>query len=228
MADPEQTIASAAAASRGGVRFVPATNRVVRDTYLFLAITLVFSVSCAAVSLGLDLPHPSLLVTLAGYMGLLFLATKFRESAAGLGFVLALTGFVGYTLDPILSGYLALSGGPRIVVTALGCAAAVFISLSAFAWTAGLASRFSGALLVAVLGVIGSTLGSAALEITGPAAAVFATFVLLMSGLILYETSNIRRSRETNYIMATVTLFVAVLSLFTSSLHLVGSMDGAG
>lgn len=219
MTNLEQAAASTGDGNLRAVDSALAAKKVLRNTYLLLAMTLAFSASCAGASLALDLPHPSLLVTLAGYFGLLFLTTKFRESAAGLGFVFALTGFMGYTLDPILNGYLALRSGPGMVMTAVGGTAAVFIGLSAFALRTQRGSSFMAALLLAgILVAFLTGLGAVFLKLTGLALAVSAIF-LLMSGLILYETRNILRRGETNYIRATVALYVAILNLFTSFLH---------
>jgi len=207
----------------GSAERVLATNRVLRNTYLLLALTLAFSALAAGASIALGLPHPGLLITLVGYFALLFLTMKFRDSAAGLGFVFALTGFMGYTLGPILSHYLALPNGAQVVMTAMGGTAAIFVGLSAYALTSRRDFSFMGGfLLVGIIVAFLAGLGAVFFELSGLALAVSAMFVLLMSGLILYETSNIVRGGETNYIMATVTLFVSIFNLFTSLLHLLG------
>lgn len=202
------------------------TNKVLRNTYMLLSATLIFSGAVAAVSMSLNLPHPGLLITLAGYFGLLFLTTKFRNSAAGIACVFALTGFMGYTLGPILSSYLALSNGGQIVMTAMSGTGVIFIALSAFTLTTRKNFSFIGGfLMVGILVAFLAGLGAMFFEIPALSLAVSAMFVLLMSGLILYETSNIIHGGETNYIMATVTLFVAIFNLFTSLLHLLGHMN---
>jgi modulator of FtsH protease len=153
----------------------------------------------------------------------LFLTSRFRDQALGLVFVFALTGFMGYTLGPILSAYLGMSGGPQVVMTALAATALVFVGLSGYALTTQRDLSFMGGMLF--VGILVAFLaGIAAVVFSMPALslAVSAMFVLLMSGLILYETQQIVRGGETNYIMATVTLFVAVFNLFTSLLHLLG------
>ena len=106
---------------------VLATNKVLRNTYMLLSMTLLFSALTAGVSMALNLPHPGLLLTLGGYFGLLFLTTKFRDSALGLAFVFALTGFMGYTLGPILNAYLAMANGGQVVMTAMGATGAIFL-----------------------------------------------------------------------------------------------------
>mgnify|MGYP001828032609 CR=1 FL=1 len=202
------------------------TNRVLRNTYALLALTLLFSALTAGISMALKLPHPGLLLTLAGYFGLLFLTTRYRNSAIGLAMVFALTGFMGYTLGPLLNAYLSLSNGPQLVMTALGGTGLIFLGLSGYALVSRKDFSFMGGfLMVGILVGFLAGLGAVFLEIPGLALAVSAMFVLLMAGLILYETSNIIHGGETNYIMATVTLYVAIYNLFTSLLHLLGAMS---
>ena len=206
---------------------VLSTNRVIRNTYLLLSMTLLFSAMTAGVSLALNLPHPGLLLTLVGYFGLLFATAHFRNSSLGLVFVFALTGFMGYTLGPILSMYLGLANGGQIVTTAMAGTAVIFLGLSGYALTSRKDFSFMGGfLMVGILVGFLAGLGAVFFEMPGLSLAVSAMFVLLMSGLILYETSNIIHGGETNYIMATVTLFVAIFNLFTSLLHLLGFMNG--
>jgi modulator of FtsH protease len=200
-----------------------AGNRVLRNTYLLLSMTLAFAAITATISMVLSLPHPGLIITLVGYFGLLYLTSRYRDEALGLAFVFALTGFMGYTLGPILGSYLGMSGGPQIVMTALAATALVFVGLSGYAMSTRHDLSFMGGMLF--VGILVAFLaGIAALVFSMPALslAVSAMFVLLMSGLILYETQQIVRGGETNYIMATVSLFVAIFNLFTSLLHLLG------
>jgi modulator of FtsH protease len=203
------------------------TNKMVRNTYTLLSMTLVFSALMAGASMALNLPHPGLLLTLAGYFGLLFLTAKFRDSAAGLVCVFALTGFMGFTLGPILSAYLAMPNGGQVVMTAMGATGAIFLALSGYALTTRKDFSFMGGFLMAgILVAFLAGLGAFFFEMANLSLAVSSMFVLLMAGLILYETSNIIHGGETNYIMATVTLFVAIFNLFTSLLHLLGFMNG--
>ena len=206
---------------------VLSTNRVIRNTYLLLSMTLLFSAMTAGVSLALNLPHPGLLLTLVGYFGLLFATAHFRNSSLGLVFVFALTGFMGYTLGPNLSMYLGLAKGGQSVTTAMAGTAVIFLGLSGYALTSRKDFSFMGGfLMVGILVGFLAGLGAVFFEMPGLSLAVSAMFVLLMAGLILYETSNIIHGGETNYIMATVTLFVAIFNLFTSLLHLLGFMNG--
>ena len=202
---------------------VLATNRVIRNTYLLLAMTLAFSALTAAASMVLHAPYPGLVLTLVGYFGLLFLTARFRNSGLGVAFVFALTGFMGYTLGPILNAYLGLPNGGQLVMTAMGATAAVFLGLSGYA----IASRkdfsfMGGFLVVGILTAFLAGLAAVFFEMPMLSLTVSAMFVLLMSGFILYETSNIVRGGETNYVMATVTLFVSIFNLFASLLHVLG------
>ena len=202
-----------------------AGNRVIRNTYLLLSMTLLFSAAVAATSVALKAPSPGLLITLGGYFGLLFLTTKLRNSGWGLVSVFALTGFMGYTLGPIVSHYLALPNGGQTVMTAMGATGVIFIGLSGYALTTRKDFSFMGSFLtVGILTAFVAGLGAIFFNMPALSLAVAAMFVLLMSGLILYETSNIIRGGETNYVMATVTLFVAIFNLFTSLLQLLGFM----
>jgi len=202
---------------------VASTNKVVRNTYMLLSMTLAFAALTAGVSMSLNLPHPGLIITLVGYFGLLFLTSKFRESGLGIAFVFALTGFMGYTLGPIINAYLSLPNGGQVVMMAMGGTAAIFLSLSAYVMTSRKDFSFMGGfLMVGILVAFLAGIGAIFFEMPGLSLAVSAMFVLLMSGLILYQTSQIINGGETNYIMATVTLFVAIFNLFTSLLHLLG------
>jgi modulator of FtsH protease len=203
------------------------TNKVIRNTYILLSMTLLFSALAAGVSLALNLPHPGLLLTLGGYFGLLFLTAKFRDSTLGLAFVFALTGFMGYTLGPVLSAYLAVPNGGQVVMTAMGATGVIFLGLSAYALTTRQDFSFMGGfLMVGILVAFLAGMGAVLFDMPGLSLAVSAMFVLLMAGLILYETSNIIHGGESNYIMATVTLYVSIFNLFTSLLHLLGFMNG--
>lgn len=198
-------------------------NKVLKNTYMLLAMTLLFSGVVAAVSMSMNLPHPGLLITLVVFFGLLFAISKFQNSAVGIVLVFALTGFMGLTLGPILNAYLSLPGGSSIVMNAMGATGAIFLGLSAYVLTTKKDFSFMGGFLAVgiIVGFLAG-LGAIVFEMPALSLAVSAMFVLLMSGLILYETSNIINGGETNYIMATTTLFVSIFNLFTSLLHLLG------
>ena len=214
-----QSVSATSAQTREGI----SANRVLRNTYSLLSMTLIFSAVTAGVSMAMNFPHPGLLLTLLGYFGLLFATSRFRNSSLGLLFVFALTGFMGYTLGPILNAYLSMSNGGQIVMTAMGATGTIFLGLSGYALISRRDFSFMGSfLVVGILVGFLAGLGAIFFELPALSLAVSAIFVLLMSGLILYETSNIIHGGETNYIMATVTLFVSIFNLFTSLLHLLG------
>ena len=203
------------------------TNRLIRNTYTLLALTLTFSAVMAGVAMIFQLPVFSPWITLIGYFGLLFLTTKFRNSGMGIVCVFALTGFMGITLGPILSFYLATPNGSQLVMQALGATAFIFFALSAYVLISRKDFSFmAGFLFVGIL--VAFLAGLAALFFNMPALslAVSAAFVLLASGLILYQTSAIVHGGETNYIMATVTLYVSLYNLFLSLLHLLRAFSG--
>ena len=213
-----------------GLRSQPATtvidgaaHRVLRNTYMLLSLTLGFSALTAGLSAALHLPHPGILITLVGYFGLLFLVTKYRNRGLGIAFVFALTGFMGYTLGPIISHYLNMPNGTQTVMTALGGTAAIFLGLSGYALVTKRDLSFMGGFLtVGILVAFLAGLAAIFLNIPALSLTISAVFVLLMSGMILYETNSIVRGGETNYVMATLTLFVSIFNLFTSLLHLLG------
>ncbi len=204
-----------------------ATSKLIRNTYALLSMTLLFSAATAGLSVLFNLPHPGLLLTLVGYFGLLFLTHKLRNSAWGLVSVFALTGFMGLTLGPIISTYLGLPNGDQLVMTALGGTGAIFLGLSAYVLTTRKDFTFMGGfLMVGILVAFLAAIGGLFFEIPGLQLAVSAMFVLLMSGLILYETSQLVHGGETNYILATVSLYVSIYNLFLSLLHLIGAFSG--
>ena len=204
------------------------TNRVLRNTYMLLSLTLLFSAAMAGVSMMLNLPHPGMLITFVGYFGLLFLTTKFRNSALGLLFVFMLTGFMGMTLGPILNMYLKVfSNGHEIVMTALGGTGVIFLGLSGYALTSKKDFSFLGGfLMVGILVAFLASVGALFFNIPALSLAVSAMFILLMSGMILYETSAIIHGGETNYIMATISLYVSIYNLFLSLLQILGVFAG--
>ncbi len=182
-----------------------------------------FAALAAGLSAALKLPHPGILLTLGGYFGLLFAVHKLQNSGWGIVAVFALTGFMGYTLGPIINRYLGLPNGGEIVMQAMGATALIFVGLSAYALSSKRDFSFMGGFLaVGILIAFVAGLAAIFFEIPALSLTVSAAFVLLMSGLILYETSNIISGGETNYVLATVTLFVSIFNLFTSLLHLLG------
>lgn len=200
-----------------------ASHRVLRNTYALLGMTLLWAAAVAGGTAALGLPHPGMLLTLGGYFGLLFLTYKLANSGWGLLSVFSLTGFMGYTLGPVISHYLGMSGGAQIVSLALGTTAVTFFALSAWALTSKRDFSFMSGFLFAGM-VVALLMGLAAMffELPALSLAVSGLVVLLASGLILMETSRIVNGGETNYILATVGLFVSIFNLFSALLSLFG------
>ncbi|MGJ0514402.1 MAG: Bax inhibitor-1/YccA family protein [Methylomicrobium sp.] len=207
---------------------VLATNKMLRNTYMLLSMTLLFSALTAGLSMLLNLPHPGIVLTLVGYFGLLFLTTKLRNSAWGLLSIFALTGFMGLTLGPIINMYLqAFTNGSQLVMTALGGTGVIFLGLSGYALTTRKDFSFMrGFLLVGVLVAFLAGLGAIFFTIPALSLAVSAMFIVLMAGMILFQTSEIVHGGETNYIMATISLYVSIYNLFLSLLQLLGIFGG--
>lgn len=205
----------------------PAANKVLRNTYLLLSLTLLFSAFTATIAVVTQAPPLHWLVTLAGYFGLLFVVTRLRNSAWGLVAVFALTGFLGYTLGPILNAYLALPNGPQLVMTALAGTGVIFLALSGYAVISRKDFSFMGAfLMVGMLVAFLASLGAVLFDLPTLSLAVSAMVILLMSGMILWQTSDIIHGGETNYIMATVTLYITLFNLFVNLLQILGVFSG--
>jgi len=198
-------------------------SKVLRNTYMLLSLTLLFSGAVAAMSMAFNWPHPGIIITLVGYFGLLFLVEKTKHSAMGLVSVFALTGFMGLTLGPIVSMYAKLPGGDQMIAMAMGTTGLIFVAMSAWVLTTG--KELSGmgkTLTVGILVAFALSIGNIFFQLPALSLAVSAMFIMLMSGLIAYQTSAIIHGGETNYISATVTLFVSIYNLFLSLLQIFG------
>jgi len=189
---------------------------------------LLFSALTAGLSMAYNIPHPGLLITFVGYFGLLFLVQMLRNSVWGIVSVFGLTGFMGLTLGPILNLYVShFANGTQLVMTALGGTGAIFVGLSAYALSTKKDFSFmAGFLFTGILVAFLAGIGAAIFALPTLSLVVSAMFVLLMSGLILYQTSAMIHGGETNYILATVTLYVSIYNLFTTLLHLLAMFSG--
>jgi len=205
-----------------------ATNKVIKNTFALLSMTLLFSAAVAGVSMAFNWPHPGVLLTLAGYFGLLILTQRLANSAWGLLSVFALTGFMGLTLGPIISNYLtAFQNGHQLVMLALGGTGVIFLGLAGYAMTTRKDFSFmAGFLMVGVLVAFLGSVAAVIFSIPALSLAVSVMFVILMSGMILYQVSELVHGGETNYILATVGLYVSIYNLFLSLLQLLGVFSG--
>ncbi|RZU98167.1 Bax inhibitor-1/YccA family protein [Spiribacter vilamensis] len=223
-----QDFRTSIAGDRSTGNSVLATNKVLRNTYALLSLTLVFSAAMAGVAMATNAPPMHWLMVLGGYFGLLFLTTWLRNSVWGLASVFALTGFMGFTLGPIVSLYVgAFSNGAELVMMALGGTGMIFLGLSAYALTTQRDFSFlRGFIFAGVLVAFAGSIVAILFSIPALSLAVSAAFVVLMSALILYQTSEIINGGETNYIMATITLYVTIYNLFLSLLQLLAAFAG--
>ncbi|MDD9961936.1 MAG: Bax inhibitor-1/YccA family protein [Gammaproteobacteria bacterium] len=200
-------------------------NKVLRNTYMLLGMTLAFSALMAGVSMAMGAPYLGPIVTLVGFFGLIFAVHKTADSSLGLLFTFLLTGFMGFTIGPIINAYLSLANGPSLVTSALGTTAAAFVGLSAFAViTRKDFSFLSGFLVVGFFVLMGAVVLSLFFDLSAFSVAISSAFVLFASAAILWQTSAIIHGGETNYIIATVTLFASFYNLFVSLLHIFGVM----
>jgi modulator of FtsH protease len=190
---------------------------------MLLAMTLLFSAVTAGFAMASGAPPLPWWLVLIGYFGLLFLTNALRNSAWGLVSIFALTGFMGYTLGPIVSAYLGMPNGSQTVMLAMGGTAAIFLGLSGYVLVTRKDFSFMGGfLMVGILVAFLAGIGAIVFSLPGLSLAVSAMFALLMAGMILYETSQIVHGGETNYIMATITLYISIYNLFLSLLQLLG------
>ncbi|MBT8446490.1 MAG: Bax inhibitor-1/YccA family protein [Gammaproteobacteria bacterium] len=201
-----------------------ATNKLIRNTYTLLSMTLLFSALTAAVSMFLALPPFTYLLSIGGAFLMMWLVLpRYANSAAGIGIVFAITGLMGLGLGPILSMYASLPNGPQIIATALGGTGIIFLALSAYALTTRKDFSFLGGfLMVGFLVVLAAALANIFLAIPAMSLALSAVIIMLMSGFILYDTGRMVNGGETNYVMATIGLYLNIFNIFINLLHLLG------
>ena len=198
-------------------------NKTLRNTYGLLSVTLLFSALTAALSIAWQLPHPGIIITLVGFYGLLFLTHKFQNSSLGLVCVFALTGFMGLTLGPIISYYLNTPNGSSMVMSALGITGIAFLGLSAYAVTSKKDFSFlNGFIVVGFFVLIAAMIASFFIQMPALNMFISAGFALFSAAVILWQTGEIVRGGETNYILATVNLYVSIYNMFISILSLLG------
>ena len=202
-------------------------NKVLRNTYMLLAMTLGFSALTAGFAMASNAAPVNIWMMLIGFYGLLFLTHKLANSAWGLLSVFALTGFMGYTLGPILNMYMATSNGSQLVMTALGGTAAIFVALSGYALVSRKDFSFLGGFMMAGFVVLlVAMVANLFLQIPALHLAMSAGFMLFSSAAILMQTGAIVNGGERNYILATVTLYVSLYNIFISLLNLLTAFSG--
>jgi modulator of FtsH protease len=208
------------------------TSKVLRNTYALLAMTMLFSAVTAGITMAIGLGHGAgLMMSIGALLLVWFVLPRTANSASGIFVVFGFTGLLGGALGPMLNHYLAMANGGSIVMQALGGTALVFFSLSAYVLTTRKDFSFMGGflftgLMVAIIAMVGMAVASMfGVQVAGFQLAMSALIVLLMSGFILYDTSRIVNGGETNYLMATTSLYLNIYNLFTSLLYLLGVMN---
>lgn len=204
-----------------------AVNKVLRNTYTLLAMTLAFSAIVATISTMMNLPYPGFIITLVAYFGLLFGIHKTKDSGMGIVLTFALTGFLGYTLGPILNMALSMPGGGEMVATALGGTALTFFATSAYVLTTKKdMSKLGGLVTAGIIMVFVAIVANLFFQLPALQLAISAIMIPLMAMLIMWQTSDIINGGERNYILATVTLYVSIYNLFLRLLHLLMAFGG--
>jgi len=209
------------------------TNKVVRNTYTLLSMTLLFSAVTAGIAMAIQPPMFTGLICSLGALGLIWLVLpKTANSGAGIGVVFAITGLLGFGLGPLLTHYLAMPNGGQVIAMAFGSTAAIFLGLTGYVMVTKKDFSFMGGFLMAgmivvivamlallLAGMFGYAMPMASLALSGAVA-------MLMAGFMLYDTSRIINGGETNYIMATVGIYLSIYNMFVSLLHLIGAFSG--
>lgn len=208
----------------GSIPSSATTNKVLRNTYSLLSMTLLFSALMAGVSMAMQMGPMAHLLSFVGSIVLIwFVLPRTANSAAGIGVVFAITGLMGFGLGPVLNTYLGLANGSQVIMTALGGTGAIFLGLSAYTLTTKKDFSFLGGMLfVGILVVLLGAIVNIFLAIPFVSMAISAAVILIMSGFILYDTSRIVNGGETNYVLATVSLYLSIYNIFVSLLHLLG------
>ncbi|MBL4940605.1 MAG: Bax inhibitor-1/YccA family protein [Colwellia sp.] len=198
-------------------------NKVLKNTYMLLSMTLAFSAVTASISMAMNLPHMAALVMMLVAFGLMFVVNKKADSASGIYWIFAFTGLMGASLGPMLSAYAAMPGGPSMIMQAFGGTALIFFALSGYALTSKKDFSFLGGfLMTGLIVMLVAMVANFFFQIPALSLAISAGVIMIMSGLILFDTSRIINGGERNYIRATVSLYLSIYNIFVHLLHLLG------
>ncbi len=210
-----------------GIESALSTNKVLKNTYMLLGMTLVFSAVTAGIAMAMGLGQGMAMIFMLMGFGLLFVVHKMADTSKGILAIFAFAGVMGASIGPMLNHYLAMTGGPALVMQALGGTAVVFFGLSAYALTTRKDfSYMGGFLMVGLLVAVVAMIANIFLAIPALSLTISAAVVMIMSGLILYDTSRIINGGETNYIRATVSLYLDIFNLFIHLLSLLSVFSG--
>jgi len=198
-------------------------NKVLKNTYMLLSMTLAFSAVTASVSMAMNLSHMTALVMMLAAFGLMFVVNKKADSASGIYWIFGFTGLMGASLGPMLNAYAAMPGGPAMIMQALGGTALIFFALSGYALTSKKDFSFMGGfLMTGLIVVLVAMVANFFFQIPALSLAISAGVIMIMSGLILFDTSRIINGGERNYIRATVSLYLNIYNIFVHLLSLLG------
>lgn len=198
-------------------------NKVLKNTYMLLSMTLAFSAVTAGISMAMNLPHGAALVMTLVAFGLMFVVNKKADSASGIYWIFAFTGLMGASLGPMLSAYASMPGGGALIMQALGGTALIFFALSGYALTSKKDFSFMGGfLMVGMIVALVAMVANFFFQIPALSLAISAAIIMIMSGLILFDTSRIINGGERNYIRATISLYLSIYNIFVNLLMLLG------
>lgn len=200
------------------------TNKVLRNTYALLSVTLIFSAVMAMVSTMTNIGYGASLACSFGALALIwFVLPRTANSGAGIAVVFAFTGLLGFGLGPILNHYLSMANGGELIATSMGGTAIIFLGLSGYALMTQRDFSFLGGFIFAgLIVVLLAAFAGLFLQMPGLWLAINAAVILIFSGFILFDTSRIINGGETNYILATTGIFLSIYNIFTALLHLLG------
>ena len=198
-------------------------NKVLTNTYMLLSMTLAFSAVTASISMAMNLPHGAALIMTLIAFGLMFVVNKKADSTSGIYWIFAFTGLMGASLGPMLSAYAAMPGGGALIMQALGGTALIFFALSGYALTSKKDFSFMGGfLMVGMIVALVAMVANFFFQIPALSLAISAAIIMIMSGLILFDTSRIINGGERNYIRATISLYLSIYNIFVNLLMLLG------
>jgi len=204
-----------------------ATNKVLKNTYALLSVTLFFSVIMALVSMAVQPPQGVGLFTMLAAMGLIWFALpRTANSSKGIWVVFGITGLLGFGIGPLLNAYMQMANGGQIVATAFSGTGLIFLGLSGYALTSKKDFSFmAGFLMVGLVIAIVAMIGNIFLQMPALSLAISSAVILIMSGFILYDTSAIIRGEQTNYILATVGMYLSIFNIFIHLLNLLATLS---
>lgn len=207
---------------------IVSTNKVLKNTYALLSATLFFSALMAAVSMAVNMPNGVSIIAMFGALGLIWFALpRTANSSKGLWVVFGITGLLGLSIGPMLNSYLQLANGGQIVATAFGGTGVIFLGLSGYALTSKKDFSFlAGFLMVGLVIAVVAMIANIFLDMPALSLAISSAVILIMSGFILHDTSAIIRGEQTNYILATVGMYLSIFNIFIHLLNILGSLSG--